>query len=151
MKIAGAEMQQVAKAGSEASGKNGHASGAQIVLSVLRAEGIDTVWGYPGGAVLPLYDALQESVDLTHLLVRHEQAAVHAADGFARATGKVGVALVTSGPGVTNAVTGIATAYFDSIPMVVISGKASSTARRCSRGPLRAGRSPTAATRASRS
>ncbi|MCO4879404.1 biosynthetic-type acetolactate synthase large subunit [Paraburkholderia caribensis] len=115
-------MQQLAKAGPEALGKNGNASGAQIVLSVLRAEGVDTVWGYPGGAVLPLYDALQETVDITHLLVRHEQAAVHAADGFARATGKVGVALVTSGPGVTNTVTGIATAYFDSIPMVVISG-----------------------------
>ncbi|RQZ25581.1 hypothetical protein DIE16_33875 [Burkholderia sp. Bp9090] len=93
-----------------------------MVVSALRREGVDTVWGYPGGAVLPLYDALQESADISHLLVRHEQAAVHAADGFARATGKVGVALVTSGPGVTNAVTGIATAYFDSIPMVVITG-----------------------------
>ncbi|MEX3921900.1 biosynthetic-type acetolactate synthase large subunit [Paraburkholderia sp. BR10872] len=123
MKIAGAEIQQVAKAGAPgASGRDGDASGAQIVLSVLRGEGVETVWGYPGGAVLPLYDALHESIDVTHLLVRHEQAAVHAADGFARATGKVGVALVTSGPGVTNAVTGIATAYFDSIPMVVISG-----------------------------
>ncbi len=123
MKIAGSEMQQVAKADpSGASGKKVHASGAQIVISVLREEGVDTVWGYPGGAVLPLYDALQETVDITHLLVRHEQAAVHAADGFSRATGKVGVALVTSGPGVTNAVAGIATAYFDSIPMVVISG-----------------------------
>ncbi|MGF6482919.1 thiamine pyrophosphate-dependent acetolactate synthase large subunit-like protein [Paraburkholderia sp. JPY419] len=123
MKIAGSEMQQVAKAGaSSASRRDDHASGAQIVLSVLRSEGVDTVWGYPGGAVLPLYDALQEAIDITHLLVRHEQAAVHAADGFARATGKVGVALVTSGPGVTNAVTDIATAYFDSIPVVVISG-----------------------------
>ncbi|MGF6980446.1 acetolactate synthase-1/2/3 large subunit [Paraburkholderia sp. JPY465] len=123
MKIAGSEIQQVVKAGaSSGSGMDGHASGAQIVLSVLRGEGVDTVWGYPGGAVLPLYDTFQESGHITHLLVRHEQAAVHAADGFARATGKVGVALVTSGPGVTNAVTGIATAYFDSIPMVVVSG-----------------------------
>nr|WP_244099883.1 biosynthetic-type acetolactate synthase large subunit [Burkholderia anthina] len=97
-------------------------SGAQMVVSALRHEGVDTVWGYPGGAVLPLYDALEQSTDITHLLVRHEQAAVHAADGFARATGEVGVALVTSGPGVTNAVTGIATAYFDSIPIVVIAG-----------------------------
>ncbi|WP_315857432.1 biosynthetic-type acetolactate synthase large subunit [Burkholderia anthina] len=97
-------------------------SGAQMVVSALRQEGVDTVWGYPGGAVLPVYDALRENEGITHLLVRHEQAAVHAADGYARATGKVGVALVTSGPGVTNAVTGIATAYFDSIPIVVISG-----------------------------
>ncbi|QBR00634.1 biosynthetic-type acetolactate synthase large subunit [Paraburkholderia pallida] len=91
-----------------------------MVVSALRMEGIDTVWGYPGGAVLPIYDALLSAPSITNILVRHEQAAVHAADGYARATGKVGVALVTSGPGVTNAVTGIATAYFDSIPIVVI-------------------------------
>ncbi|WGS54854.1 biosynthetic-type acetolactate synthase large subunit [Paraburkholderia sp. D15] len=97
-------------------------SGARMVVAALLREGVDTVWGYPGGAVLPIYDALQENEHVTHLLVRHEQAAVHAADGYARATGEVGVALVTSGPGVTNAVTGIATAYFDSIPIVVIAG-----------------------------
>lgn len=97
-------------------------SGAQIVVSALLEEQVDTIWGYPGGAVLPIYDALQKCASVTHLLVRHEQAAVHAADGYARATGKIGVALVTSGPGVTNAVTGIATAYFDSIPLVIISG-----------------------------
>src|ERR1700761_2637164 len=97
----------------------GKVSGAQIVVSALRNEGVDTVWGYPGGAVLPIYDALLTGRSISHLLVRHEQAAVHAADGFARATGKVGVALVTSGPGLTNAVTGIATAYMDSIPMVI--------------------------------
>jgi acetolactate synthase I/II/III large subunit len=97
-------------------------SGAQIVVSALLEEQVDTLWGYPGGAVLPVYDALQKCDSATHLLVRHEQAAVHAADGYARATGKVGVVLVTSGPGVTNAVTGIATAYFDSIPLVIISG-----------------------------
>ncbi|TDF63210.1 biosynthetic-type acetolactate synthase large subunit [Cupriavidus sp. L7L] len=97
-------------------------SGAQMVVAALVAEGVRSVWGYPGGAVLPIYDAIAEQTALMHLLVRHEQAAVHAADGFARATGEVGVALVTSGPGVTNAVTGIATAYFDSIPLVVISG-----------------------------
>ncbi|HZZ11497.1 MAG TPA: thiamine pyrophosphate-binding protein, partial [Paraburkholderia sp.] len=97
-------------------------SGANMVIAALEAEKVDTIWGYPGGAVLPVYDALQGCGSITHVLVRHEQAAVHAADGFARATGRVGVALVTSGPGVTNAVTGIATAYFDSIPLVVISG-----------------------------
>ncbi|NMM04297.1 biosynthetic-type acetolactate synthase large subunit [Paraburkholderia sp. RP-4-7] len=97
-------------------------SGAKMVIAALDAEQVDTIWGYPGGAVLPVYDALQGCGTITHVLVRHEQAAVHAADGYARATGRVGVALVTSGPGVTNAVTGIATAYFDSIPLVVISG-----------------------------
>ncbi|MFS8931376.1 biosynthetic-type acetolactate synthase large subunit [Cupriavidus taiwanensis] len=97
-------------------------NGADMVVMSLVEEGVKSVWGYPGGAVLPIYDAIERQSDVTHLLVRHEQAAVHAADGYARATGKVGVALVTSGPGVTNAVTGIATAYFDSIPLVVISG-----------------------------
>ena len=81
------------------------------------------LWGYPGGAVLYIYDALYKQDTIQHVLVRHEQAAVHAADGYARATGEVGVALVTSGPGVTNAVTGIATAYMDSIPMVIITGQ----------------------------
>ncbi len=96
--------------------------GAEMIVEALLAEGVRTVWGYPGGAVLPIYDAIAGQSALQHLLVRHEQAAVHAADGYARATGEVGVALVTSGPGVTNAVTGIATAYFDSIPLVVLSG-----------------------------
>jgi acetolactate synthase-1/2/3 large subunit len=89
----------------------------------LQEEKVDYVFGYPGGAVLYLYDALFQQDDIRHVLVRHEQAAVHAADGFARSTGKTGVALVTSGPGATNAVTGIATAYYDSVPLVVISGQ----------------------------
>lgn len=97
-------------------------SGAEMIVEALLAEGVRSVWGYPGGAVLPIYDAIAQQPSLQHLLVRHEQAAVHAADGYARATGEVGVALVTSGPGVTNAVTGIATAYFDSIPLVILSG-----------------------------
>lgn len=94
--------------------------GAEILVNALAEEGVEYVWGYPGGAVLYIYDELHKQTKFEHILVRHEQAAVHAADGYARATGKVGVALVTSGPGVTNAVTGIATAYLDSIPMVVI-------------------------------
>lgn len=96
--------------------------GAEILVHALAEEGVEFVWGYPGGAVLYIYDELYKQKKIEHILVRHEQAAVHAADGYARATGKVGVALVTSGPGVTNAVTGIATAYLDSIPMVVITG-----------------------------
>jgi len=97
--------------------------GAEILVKALQAEGVKYVWGYPGGAVLHIYDALYKQDSIQHILVRHEQAAVHAADGYARATGDVGVALVTSGPGVTNAVTGIATAYMDSIPMVIITGQ----------------------------
>jgi len=97
--------------------------GAEIMVKALQAEGVKYIWGYPGGAVLHIYDALYKQDTMKHVLVRHEQAAVHAADGYARATGEVGVALVTSGPGVTNAVTGIATAYMDSIPMVVITGQ----------------------------
>jgi len=96
--------------------------GAEMLVHALHAEGVEFVWGYPGGAVLFIYDEIFKQDKFEHILVRHEQAAVHAADGYARATGKVGVALVTSGPGVTNAVTGIATAYTDSIPMVIISG-----------------------------
>jgi acetolactate synthase-1/2/3 large subunit len=88
-----------------------------------RPKNVKYVWGYPGGAVLHIYDAFYKQDTIQHVLVRHEQAAVHAADGYARATGDVGVALVTSGPGVTNAVTGIATAYMDSIPMVIITGQ----------------------------
>ncbi|MBW8848166.1 MAG: acetolactate synthase 3 catalytic subunit [Burkholderiales bacterium] len=98
-------------------------NGSEILVRCLQAEGVRHLWGYPGGAVLYIYDALYKQESIQHVLVRHEQAAVHAADGFARATGEVGVALVTSGPGVTNAVTGIATAYMDSIPMVIITGQ----------------------------
>jgi acetolactate synthase-1/2/3 large subunit len=96
--------------------------GAEMLVHALHKEGVEFVWGYPGGSVLFIYDEIFKQDKFEHILVRHEQAAVHAADGYARATGKVGVALVTSGPGVTNAVTGIATAYTDSIPMVIISG-----------------------------
>jgi acetolactate synthase-1/2/3 large subunit len=98
-------------------------TGAEIVIRCLKAEGVEFVFGYPGGAVLHIYDAIFKQKDVKHILVRHEQGALHAADGYARATGKPGVALVTSGPGVTNAVTGIATAYMDSIPMVVLTGQ----------------------------
>jgi acetolactate synthase-1/2/3 large subunit len=97
--------------------------GAEILVKTLQAENVKYVWGYPGGAVLHIYDAFYKQDTIQHVLVRHEQAAVHAADGYARATGEVGVALVTSGPGVTNAVTGIATAYMDSIPMVIVTGQ----------------------------
>src|SRR5215207_8329199 len=98
-------------------------SGAEIVIRCLQEEAVEYVFGYPGGAVLFLYDELFKQNKVKHVLVRHEQGAVHAADGYARSTQKVGVALVTSGPGVTNAVTGIATAYMDSIPLVVITGQ----------------------------
>lgn len=98
-------------------------NGSEILIRCLQAEGVKYLWGYPGGAVLYIYDALYKQDSIQHVLVRHEQAAVHAADGYARATGDVGVALVTSGPGVTNAVTGIATAYMDSIPMVILTGQ----------------------------
>jgi len=98
-------------------------SGGEIVVQCLKDEGVEFIFGYPGGAVLHLYDAIFHQDDVKHILVRHEQAATHAADAYARATGKPGVVLVTSGPGATNAVTGIATAYLDSIPMVVISGQ----------------------------
>ena len=103
--------------------KVGQISGAEIIMRCLQEENVKFVFGYPGGAVLHIYDALFKQKHFKHILVRHEQAAVHAADAFSRATGEVGVALVTSGPGATNAVTGIATAYMDSIPMVVISGQ----------------------------
>jgi len=98
-------------------------SGADILVRCLKDEGVEFLFGYPGGSVLHIYDALYQQDDVKHILVRHEQAATHAADGYARATGKPGVVLVTSGPGATNAVTGIATAYMDSIPMVVITGQ----------------------------
>lgn len=98
-------------------------SGGDMLIRALADEGVDIIYGYPGGAALHIYDALFRQKRVQHILVRHEQAATHAADGYARATGKPGVVLVTSGPGATNAITGIATAYMDSIPMVVISGQ----------------------------
>lgn len=98
-------------------------SGGEIITRALRDTGVKQVWGYPGGAALHIYDALFQQQDIEHILVRHEQAAVHAADGFARATGEVGTVLVTSGPGATNTITGIATAYMDSIPLVIISAQ----------------------------
>jgi len=97
-------------------------TGAQILMQVLQEEQVDTLFGFPGGTVIDIYDALIQT-DIRHILVRHEQGAVHAADGYARASGKVGVCLVTSGPGATNTVTGIATAYMDSIPLVVLTGQ----------------------------
>ncbi|MGF1686357.1 acetolactate synthase 3 large subunit [Photobacterium japonica] len=98
-------------------------SGAEMIVRSMIDQGVKHIFGYPGGSVLDIYDALHEKSDIEHVLVRHEQAAVHMADGYARATGEVGVVLVTSGPGATNAITGIATAYMDSIPMVVFSGQ----------------------------
>jgi len=122
MEISKAELQSAAQA-SALSQTPIEINGSDILVKSLQAEGVQFVWGYPGGAVLHIYDALYKQNTIEHVLVRHEQAAVHAADGYARATGEVGVALVTSGPGVTNAVTGIATAYMDSIPMVIITGQ----------------------------
>jgi acetolactate synthase-1/2/3 large subunit len=101
-------------------------SGGEMIVRALEDEGVEFIFGYPGGAVLHIYDALFKAGSIPHILVRHEQAATHAADGYARATGKPGVVLVTSGPGATNAITGIATAYMDSIPMVVLSGQVQS-------------------------
>ena len=97
--------------------------GAEIFVQALKDEGVKHVFGYPGGAVLHIYDELYKQTEVEHILVRHEQGATHAADGYARATGRPGVVLVTSGPGITNAITGIATAYMDSIPLVVFSGQ----------------------------
>ncbi len=102
-------------------------SGAEILIDTLVAQGVDTIFGYPGGAVLPIYDALFQHSKIRHVLVRHEAGAAHAAEGYARSTGKPGVVLVTSGPGATNAVTGIADAFLDSIPLVVITGQVSTT------------------------
>ena len=131
MEMSSAEVKRaaLASANSAAPNPSSHAAaatdlnGSEILVRCLQAEGVKFMWGYPGGAVLYIYDALYKQDTIEHVLVRHEQAAVHAADGYARATGEVGVALVTSGPGVTNAVTGIATAYMDSIPMVIITGQ----------------------------
>src|SRR3954449_3960072 len=98
-------------------------NGAEIVLQALKDQGVDVIFGYPGGAVLPLYDALFQQDKIRHILVRHEQAAVHAAEGYARSTGKVGVVLVTSGPGATNTVTGLTDALMDSVPVVCLTGQ----------------------------
>ena len=98
-------------------------TGAEIVWEVLQKEGVTTVFGYPGGTVLPLYDKLKNYPEIHHILVRHEQGAAHMADGYARSTGKVGVCLATSGPGATNLVTGIATAYMDSVPIIALTGQ----------------------------
>jgi acetolactate synthase-1/2/3 large subunit len=108
---------------SDTSQASSTASGAEILLRVLRDQGVDTIFGYPGGAVLPIYDALFQQNAIRHILVRHEQAAVHAAEGYARSTGRVGVVLVTSGPGATNAVTGLLDALMDSIPLVCLTGQ----------------------------
>lgn len=123
MEISKAELSSAAAASSGMGTQVQELMGAEVLVKALQAEGVKYVWGYPGGAVLYIYDAFYKQDTIQHVLVRHEQAAVHAADGYARATGDVGVALVTSGPGLTNAVTGIATAYMDSIPMVIISGQ----------------------------
>ena len=127
MDMSAAEVKRAAMAqpssSSSSSAPSTDPNGSEILVRCLQAEGVKYLWGYPGGAVLYIYDALYKQNTIEHVLVRHEQAAVHAADGYARATGDVGVALVTSGPGVTNAITGIATAYMDSIPMVIITGQ----------------------------
>ncbi|WOB10563.1 acetolactate synthase 3 catalytic subunit [Piscinibacter gummiphilus] len=122
MDMSAAEIKRAASAQPQNS-PSAEPNGSEILVRCLQAEGVKFLWGYPGGAVLYIYDALYKQESIEHILVRHEQAAVHAADGYARATGDVGVALVTSGPGVTNAITGIATAYMDSIPMVIITGQ----------------------------
>src|SRR5437868_2323104 len=122
MDMSAAEVKRAASAQPHPS-QSPEPNGSEILIRSLQAEGVKYLWGYPGGAVLYIYDALYKQDSIEHVLVRHEQAAVHAADGYARATGNVGVALVTSGPGVTNAVTGIATAYMDSIPLVIITGQ----------------------------
>jgi acetolactate synthase-1/2/3 large subunit len=126
MDMSAAEVKRASVLDAKAQPQNsppGDPNGSEILVRCLQAEGVKYLWGYPGGAVLYIYDALYKQDTIEHVLVRHEQAAIHAADGYARATGEVGVALVTSGPGVTNAVTGIATAYMDSIPMVIITGQ----------------------------
>ena len=98
-------------------------TGAEMVVQALIEQGVEVVFGYPGGAVLPIYDAIFQQDKIRHILVRHEQGAVHAAEGYARSTGKPGVVLVTSGPGATNAVTGLVDALMDSIPLVVLTGQ----------------------------
>ena len=102
-------------------------TGAEVMVKCLQEEGVTTVFGYPGGAILPFYDALRDSKEITHILTAHEQGAAHAADGYARATGKIGVCIATSGPGATNLVTGLATAFLDSVPVVAITGQVKSS------------------------
>ena len=103
-------------------------TGAEILIECLKEQGVDTVFGFPGGAVLNIYDELYKAQnEIRHILTSHEQGAAHAADGYARATGKTGVCIATSGPGATNLVTGIATAYMDSVPMVAITGQVATT------------------------
>ncbi len=116
-------MNAVTQAASEPGHVTQTASGAEVLLRCLREQGVEVIFGYPGGAVLPIYDALFQQSDIRHILVRHEQAAVHAAEGYARSTGRVGVVLVTSGPGATNAVTGLLDALMDSIPLVCLTGQ----------------------------
>jgi acetolactate synthase-1/2/3 large subunit len=123
MDMSAADVKRASSASQQSPSLPSDLNGSEILVRCLQAENVKFIWGYPGGAVLYIYDALYKQDTIQHVLVRHEQAAVHAADGYARATGEVGVALVTSGPGVTNAVTGIATAYMDSIPMVIITGQ----------------------------
>ena len=123
MKLSELPSNQIKATGSQAVVTGELLSGAEILCRALTAEGTEFVFGYPGGAVLVIYDEIYKQDGFKHILVRHEQAAVHAADAYARSTGRAGVALVTSGPGVTNAITGIATAYMDSIPMVIITGQ----------------------------
>ncbi|MBI5335260.1 MAG: acetolactate synthase 3 catalytic subunit [Burkholderiales bacterium] len=123
MDISAADVKRASLADAQPQSPAEELKGSEILVRCLQAEGVKYIWGYPGGAVLYIYDALYKQDTIEHVLVRHEQAAVHAADGYARATGEVGVALVTSGPGVTNAITGIATAYMDSIPMVIVTGQ----------------------------
>ena len=110
-------------------------TGAEIVLRALADQGVDTIFGYPGGAVLPIYDAIYEQQQVRHILVRHEQGAGHMAEGYARSTGKCGVALATSGPGATNMVTPLADALMDSIPMVVFTGQVADAPDRLGRLP----------------
>ena len=98
-------------------------SGSKVILECLKEQKVDTIFGYPGGAVLPIYDALYSEKDITHIITAHEQGATHAADGYARTTGKPGVVLTTSGPGATNTITGIATAYMDSVPLIIFTGQ----------------------------
>src|SRR5262244_864808 len=98
-------------------------TGAEMVIEALADQGVEHVFGYPGGAVLPIYDALFQQDKVQHILVRHEQGAVHAAEGYARSTGKIGAVLVTSGPGATNTVTGLQDAYMDSIPIICLTGQ----------------------------
>src|SRR5450830_458600 len=101
----------------------GKINGSQMLLKCLVSEGVEYIFGYPGGKVIPIYDAIYDEKKIKHVLVRHEQCAAHAADGYARATGRTGVCLATSGPGATNLITGIANAYMDSVPMIAITGQ----------------------------